>query len=223
MRYSKIMTGVALACLAFPLGCQQPPKKQPAAHAPIVRKSAPTLEEIARKANRGDKQSQEQLAARYASGNEVVKDEILSEQWLLRANPKMSPTSGGNANASIQKKKEEKAAAEKQRAQKTAVAAQAQKPAAAPTPAAASSKAATPAAEKPAGDSAEANAPATPAAQPKRDDFHLILRKASQGDRAALNKIRSDAALRRRFDAYAKTPEGKRNPFVREVQNRLKQ
>lgn len=217
-RSSKIISCLALAaCLAFPLGCEttKPTGKTPSPP------HQPTLGEIARKATRGDKRSQEQLAARYASGNEVVKDDILSEQWLLRANPKMSPTSGGNANASIQKKQAEKAAAEKQAqvAAEKAKAAQAQK-----TAVAAAAKTVPSAKKAPAsapGAKAAADVPAAQTQQP--DDFQMLLRKASQGDRAALNKIRNDAATLRQFKIYAKTPEGSRNPFVREVQNRLKQ
>lgn len=242
MKHSKILLSLALVGIMFPLGCMQSPKPKPApapvSSAAVKSASEVKLENIAYKANRGDKKAQEQLAARYASGNGVVKDDVLSEQWLLRADPKKSPTSGGNANASIQKKNAEKAAAEKEAAAKAKTSAQASaKNAGGGNTAKTAPKKTTGTSpedtskfhlgEKSEAQAAPASAAKTaPAASPKpkaRDDFQLILRRASQGDRAALNRIRNDAETRRKFAAYAKTPEGKRNPFVREVLNRLKQ
>lgn len=237
MKHPKILLSLALAGIMFPLGCMQAPKPKlapaPAPAAAVKSAAEVKLENIAYKANRGDKKAQEQLAARYASGNDVVKDDILSEQWLLRADPKKSPTSGGNANASIQKKNAEKAAAEKEAAAKTKTSAQASaknassgnaaKKAAGNSPDATSKFYLGEKSEAQAAPAAEKTAPAAAPKPKARDDFQLILRRASQGDRAALNKIRNDAETRRKFAAYAKTPEGKRNPFVREVLNRLKQ
>ena len=184
------------------------------------------IEEIAHDANRGKDDAQKQLAARYASGNEVVKDDLLSEQWLLRADPNMSAKSGGNALAALQAKESGKAEPEKP---KKVAPKQAKEEPKASTPfgnflpafSLGASKAATPKQSVPEeieeADEAEAEEPAV-----QVDDFQRLLRAASQGNRLALQRFRTDAELANRLKTYAQTPEGKRNPFVREVITRLK-
>ena len=174
MKYSKkILISLAFACFAAGTLSAAP---------------AESLGATVRGANRGDADSQKQLAARYASGHEVVKDDVLAEQWNLRADPKLSAKLGGNALAALQCRR----------------AADAPKPAPA--------QAETPAAKK--------TAPAKP--ETSEAEFRLLLRRASQGDSAALKKFREDSALRARLNNYAQTPEGRRNPFVDAVKRKIK-
>lgn len=198
MKYSKkILISLAFACFAAGTLSAAP---------------AESLGATVRGANRGDADSQKQLAARYASGHEVVKDDVLAEQWNLRADPKLSAKLGGNALAALQRRR----------------AADAPKPAPA--------QAETPAAKKtvPAKKAAP-GVPAKPAAQTRKPaaaapakpetseaEFRLLLRRASQGDSAALKKFREDSALRARLNNYAQTPEGRRNPFVDAVKRKIK-
>lgn len=178
---------------------------------------AESLGATVRGVNRGDADSQKQLAARYASGHEVVKDDVLAEQWNLRADPKLSAKLGGNALAALQRRR----AAD---APKPAPA-QAETPAAkktVPAKKAAPGVPAKPAAQtqKPAAAASEAPAPAKP--ETSEAEFRLLLRRASQGDSAALKKFREDSALRARLNNYAQTPEGRRNPFVDAVKRKIK-
>lgn len=178
---------------------------------------AESLGATVRGANRGDADSQKQLAARYASGHEVVKDDVLAEQWNLRADPKLSAKLGGNALAALERRR----AAD---APKPAPA-QAETPAAkktVPAKKAAPGVPAKPAAQtqKPAAAASEAPAPAKP--ETSEAEFRLLLRRASQGDSAALKKFREDSALRARLNNYAQTPEGRRNPFVDAVKRKIK-
>ena len=200
MKYSKkILISLAFACFAAGTLSAAP---------------AESLGATVRGANRGDADSQKQLAARYASGREVVKDDVLAEQWNLRADPKLSAKLGGNALAALQRRR----AAD---APKPAPA-QAETPAAkktVPAKKAAPGVPAKPAAQtrKPA---AAAPAPAKP--ETSEAEFRLLLRRASQGDSAALKKFREDSALRARLNNYAQTPEGRRNPFVDAVKRKIK-
>ena len=191
MKYSKkILISLAFACFAAGTLSAAP---------------AESLGATVRGANRGDADSQKQLAARYASGHEVVKDDVLAEQWNLRADPKLSAKIGGNALAALQRRraadapKPEPAQAETPTAKKSAPA---------PVPA------------KPAAAASEASAPAKP--ETSEAEFRLLLRRASQGDSAALKKFREDSALRARLNNYAQTPEGRRNPFVDAVKRKIK-
>lgn len=194
MKYSKkILISLAFACFAAGTLSAAP---------------AESLGATVRGANRGDADSQKQLAARYASGHEVVKDDVLAEQWNLRADPKLSAKLGGNALAALQRRR----------------AADAPKPAPAQaeTPAAKKTVPAKPAAQtqKPADAAPEAPVPAKP--ETSEAEFRLLLRRASQGDSAALKKFREDSALRARLNNYAQTPEGRRNPFVDAVKRKIK-
>lgn len=191
------------------------------------------IEEIAHDANRGKDDAQKQLAARYASGNEVVKDDLLSEQWLLRADPNMSAKSGGNALAALQAKQEKESGKAEPEKPKKVAPKQAKEEPKASTPfgnflpafslgaSKAEPEAATPKQSVPAeieeANEVEAEEPAV-----QVDDFQRLLRAASQGNRLALQRFRTDAELANRLKTYAQTPEGKRNPFVREVITRLK-
>ena len=206
MKYSKkILISLAFACFAAGTLSAAP---------------AESLGATVRGANRGDADSQKQLAARYASGHEVVKDDVLAEQWNLRADPKLSAKLGGNALAALQRRraadapKPAPAQAETPAAKKTA-------PAPVPAKKAAPSAPAKPAAQtqKPAA-APEASAPAKP--ETSEAEFRLLLRRASQGDSAALKKFREDSALRARLNNYAQTPEGRRNPFVDAVKRKIK-
>lgn len=203
MRFKNIITTAgtlfAATMLIAATGCAAPKKtSRPAriAPAPVQKPRAETLREITEKAYRGDKDAQKKLAARYAAGNEVVKDEILSEQWNLRADPKLSAGAASVAKPVTAKQPAKTMASTAPLAAKT-VPANAQKTAATGTKT------------------------ARAAAGTPTNDFQLLLRRAAQGDRAALSKFRTDAALRKRLADYAKTQEGKRNPFVREVISRL--
>lgn len=138
------------------------------------------IDEIARDAKRGKKNAQLQLSAHYQTGDEVVRDELLAEQWLLRSDVKISVRSAGNALAALQAKRGIKAV-------KTEV----------------------------------------PSPQGVRENtseraFLQLLRSAAQGQPAALQRFRSDENLRKVLQSYAQTPEGKRDPFVREVIKRLR-
>lgn len=207
MKYSKkILISLAFACFAAGTLSAAP---------------AESLGATVRGANRGDADSQKQLAARYASGHEVVKDDVLAEQWNLRADPKLSAKLGGNALAALQRRraadapKPAPAQAETPAAKKTA-------PAPVPAKKAAPGVPAKPAAQtqKPADAAPEAPVPAKP--ETSEAEFRLLLRRASQGDSAALKKFREDSALRARLNNYAQTPEGRRNPFVDAVKRKIK-
>lgn len=200
MKYSKkILISLAFACFAAGTLSAAP---------------AESLGATVRGANRGDADSQKRLAARYASGHEVVKDDVLAEQWNLRADPKLSAKIGGNALAALQRRraadapKPEPAQAETPAAKRTVPA---------PVPA---KKAAPGVPAKPAAAASEASAPAKP--ETSEAEFRLLLRRASQGDSAALKKFREDSALRARLNNYAQTPEGRRNPFVDAVKRKIK-
>ncbi|MGN0884444.1 MAG: hypothetical protein ACI4P6_04505 [Candidatus Spyradosoma sp.] len=196
MKYSKkILISLAFACFAAGTLSAAP---------------AESLGATVRGANRGDADSQKRLAARYASGHEVVKDDVLAEQWNLRADPKLSAKIGGNALAALQRRR----AADAPKPEP----AQAETPAAKkPVPA---KKAAPGVPAKPAAAASEASAPAKP--ETSEAEFRLLLRRASQGDSAALKKFREDSALRARLNNYAQTPEGRRNPFVDAVKRKIK-
>lgn len=196
MKYSKkILISLAFACFAAGTLSAAP---------------AESLGATVRGANRGDADSQKRLAARYASGHEVVKDDVLAEQWNLRADPKLSAKIGGNALAALQRRR----AADAPKPEP----AQAETPAAKkPVPA---KKAAPGVPAKPAAAASEASAPAKP--ETTDAEFRLLLRRASQGDSAALKKFREDSALRARLNNYAQTPEGRRNPFVDAVKRKIK-
>lgn len=196
MKYSKkILISLAFACFAAGTLSAAP---------------AESLGATVRGANRGDADSQKRLAARYASGHEVVKDDVLAEQWNLRADPKLSAKIGGNALAALQRRR----AADAPKPEP----AQAETPAAKkPVPA---KKAAPGVPAKPAAAAPEASAPAKP--ETSEAEFRLLLRRASQGDSAALKKFREDSALRARLNNYAQTPEGRRNPFVDAVKRKIK-
>lgn len=196
MKYSKkILICLAFACFAAGTLSAAP---------------AESLGATVRGANRGDADSQKRLAARYASGHEVVKDDVLAEQWNLRADPKLSAKIGGNALAALQRRR----AADAPKPEP----AQAETPAAKkPVPA---KKAAPGVPAKPAAAAPEAPAPAKP--ETSEAEFRLLLRRASQGDSAALKKFREDSALRARLNNYAQTPEGRRNPFVDAVKRKIK-
>lgn len=207
MKYSKkILISLAFACFAAGTLSAAP---------------AESLGATVRGANRGDADSQKQLAARYASGHEVVKDDVLAEQWNLRADPKLSAKLGGNALAALQRRraadapKPAPAQAETPAAKKTA-------PAPVPAKKAAPGVPAKPAAQtqKSAAAAPEASAPAKP--ETSEAEFRLLLRRASQGDSAALKKFREDSTLRARLNNYAQTPEGRRNPFVDAVKRKIK-
>lgn len=202
MKYSKkILISLAFACFAAGTLSAAP---------------AESLGATVRGANRGDADSQKQLAARYASGHEVVKDDVLAEQWNLRADPKLSAKLGGNALAALQRRR---AADAPKPAQAETPAAKKTVPAPVPAKKAAPGVPAKPAAQtrKPA---AAAPAPAKP--ETSEAEFRLLLRRASQGDSAALKKFREDSALRARLNNYAQTPEGRRNPFVDAVKRKIK-
>lgn len=184
------------------------------------------LDEVVRDAKRGEKSAQQELSSRYVSGNEVVKDDVFSEQWRLRSNPTMSATGGGNALAALEAKR--------------AVAALKTDVSTAPksTPKKAEEKSSTFVrfSSKPA--SVQKSVPAKKEKTPARvevvaeeeteeavvqvDDFQMLLRAASQGNSKALQRFRTEADLANRLKAYAQTPEGKRDPFVREVIKRLR-
>lgn len=207
MKYSKkILISLAFACFAAGTLSAAP---------------AESLGATVRGANHGDADSQKQLAARYASGREVVKDDVLAEQWNLRADPKLSAKLGGNALAALERRraadapKPAPAQAETPAAKKTA-------PAPVPAKKAAPGVPAKPDAQtrKPAVAASEAPAPAKP--ETSEAEFRLLLRRASQGDSAALKKFREDSALRARLNNYAQTPEGRRNPFVDAVKRKIK-
>lgn len=207
MKYSKkILISLAFACFAAGTLSAAP---------------AESLGATVRGVNRGDADSQKQLAARYASGHEVVKDDVLAEQWNLRADPKLSAKLGGNALAALQRRraadapKPAPAQAETPAAKKTA-------PAPVPAKKAAPGVPAKPDAQtqKPADAAPEAPVPAKP--ETSEAEFRLLLRRASQGDSAALKKFREDSALRARLNNYAQTPEGRRNPFVDAVKRKIK-
>ena len=207
MKYSKkILISLAFACFAAGTLSAAP---------------AESLGATVRGANRGDADSQKQLAARYASGHEVVKDDVLAEQWNLRADPKLSAKLGGNALAALQRRraadapKPAPAQAETPAAKKTAPAPVPAKKAAPGVPAKVAAQT-----QKPAAASSEAPAPAKP--ETSEAEFRLLLRRASQGDSAALKKFREDSALRARLNNYAQTPEGRRNPFVDAVKRKIK-
>lgn len=196
MKYSKkIQISLAFACFAAGTLSAAP---------------AESLGATVRGANRGDADSQKQLAARYASGHEVVKDDVLAEQWNLRADPKLSAKLGGNALAALQRRR---AADAPKPAPAQAETPAAKKTVPAPVPA---KKAAPGVPAKP----AAAPAPAKP--ETSEAEFRLLLRRASQGDSAALKKFREDSALRARLNNYAQTPEGRRNPFVDAVKRKIK-
>lgn len=200
MKYSKkILISLAFACFAAGTLSAAP---------------AESLGATVRGANRGDADSQKQLAARYASGHEVVKDDVLAEQWNLRADPKLSAKLGGNALAALQRRR---AADAPKPAPAQAETPAAKKTVPAPVPA---KKAAPGVPAKPAAAAPEAPAPAKP--ETSEAEFRLLLRRASQGDSAALKKFREDSALRARLNNYAQTPEGRRNPFVDAVKRKIK-
>ena len=206
MKYSKkILISLAFACFAAGTLSAAP---------------AESLGATVRGANRGDADSQKRLAARYASGHEVVKDDVLAEQWNLRANPKLSAKIGGNALAALQRRraadapKPEPAQAETPTAKKPVPAPVPAKKAAPGVPAKPDAQTRKPAAAP------EASAPAKP--ETSEAEFRLLLRRASQGDSAALKKFREDSALRARLNNYAQTPEGRRNPFVDAVKRKIK-
>ena len=203
MKYSKkILISLAFACFAAGTLSAAP---------------AESLGATVRGANRGDADSQKQLAARYASGHEVVKDDVLAEQWNLRADPKLSAKLGGNALAALERRraadapKPAPAQAETPAAKKTIPAPVPAKKAAPGVPAKPDAQTRKPAA---------APAPAKP--ETSEAEFRLLLRRASQGDSAALKKFREDSALRARLNNYAQTPEGRRNPFVDAVKRKIK-
>lgn len=171
------------------------------------------VKEISRDANRGDESAQKQLAARYASGNEVVKDDVLSEQWLLRADKTMSAQSCGNALEVLQEKWAEKPDG------KPAVAA--------PKLTFKEGKSVVKKNIPEKSEKVKRRFPAeseTVSEEPEVqiDDFQRLLRAASQGNRLALQRFQTDAAMRNRLVNYARTAEGKRNPFVTETIRRLK-
>ena len=180
-------------------------------------------EETTQDAMAGKESAQRELAARYASGNDVVKDALLSEQWLLRADSKMSARSGGDALAALRKNQGSVLA----QAEATEIRDVQQSPKKVKAvhkkpdlpPKTGSSKA-------PAPEARVANVTRGKEAVAQRgvelDDFQTLLRAASQGNRMALEKFRTDLTMRNRLQSYAKSPSGKRDPFVPEVLKRLK-
>lgn len=177
------------------------------------------IAEIARDAKAGKKSAQKQLSARYANGNEVVKDDLLSEQWLLRADKNLNAKSGGNALELLQKKRAEEAGEKSPESKKStgakSEAAKPQKP-----PRAVRTEDVDESA--PEEDVIEETEEVAEAPNVSVDDFHRLLRAASQGNRLALQRFQTDATMRNRLVAYARTPEGRRNPFVQETIRRLK-
>ena len=181
-------------------------------------------EETAQEAMAGKESAQRELAARYASGNDVVKDALLSEQWMLRADSKMSARSGGEALAALRKKQgsalgqaERETALRDVRQSPKKVKAVHKKPDLAPK---------TGSSKAPAPEARVANVTRGKETVAHRgvelDDFQVLLRAASQGNRMALEKFRTDVTMRNRLQSYAKSPSGKRDPFVPEVLKRLK-
>lgn len=198
------------------------------------------IAETTRDAKGGKKSAQQELAGRYANGNEVVKDRVLSEQWFLRADKNLSAKFGGDALAALRAKQaKEGGNPETATPEKVNL-----KPAKAESKVSkmfgnflSSFQSGDAEAEADAVDerqSAPGQAPTvseeieeTEDAEPEEavvrvDDFQRILRAASQGNSLALRRFRTDENLANRLKAYARTPEGKRNPFVREVIIRLK-
>lgn len=185
-----------------------------------------TMDEIAKKANAGDKSAQRDIARRYETGNKLVEDEVLSEQWALRADENLRATSGGNALAALREKRAEEA---RKSTERESVSRQKY-----------ASKM-----EPESGDSSQKwrvsqrNNGVKPQAKPSRtvssvsqdagetstvqvDDFQKVLRAASQGNKFALQRFQTDAEMKTQLADYAKTPEGKKNPFVQETLRRLK-
>ena len=185
----------------------------------------PSMAEIAKDAKAGKSAAQREVAARYASGNKLVKDEVLAEQWRIREDSSLSAAGGGNALLSLQKKrateaeKSERAQNERNRTFENSSTENSENNVVAKhSDAKVSAHArARSVSHVPATTGKPENA--TPV-QP--DEFQKVLRAASQGNRLALERFRTDAEMRERLTEYAKTPEGKHSPFVREVMNKLK-
>lgn len=216
----KILFLIALGSLTLALcGCKTTAR---------VSKQPPglTMDEIAKKANAGDKLAQRDVARRYETGNKLVKDEVLSEQWALRADENLSATSGGNALAPLQEKRAEEA---RKNAERESVSRQKYAPKK-------KSESGVPAKEWRAsqrdnGVKKQAKPSRTASSVPQDDgkastvqvdDFQRILRAASQGNKLALRRFQTDAEMKARLADYAKTPEGEKNPFVQETLHRLK-
>ena len=181
-------------------------------------------EETAQEAMAGKESAQRELAARYASGNDVVKDALLSEQWQLRADSKMSARSGGEALAALRKKlgsalvqvEKDTTVRDVQQSPKKVKAVH-KKPDLAPK---------TGSSKAPAPEARVANITRGKETVAQRgvelDDFQVLLRAASQGNRMALEKFRTDVTMRNRLLSYVKSASGKRDSFVSEVLKRLK-
>lgn len=182
--------------------------------------------ELRDKAKKGDKSAQRNISERYATGNTLVKDEVLAEQWAMRASPTMSTTTGGNALAVLQGRLEDDATA----AKTTAPAAGTAKPSA---PVAVSQKSVP--VTRPEKRTENPNTARVASAQTKpqtatpvsaqrisEEDFHWTIRAASQGNRSALKKLQPGTPMRAKLESYARTAEGRKNPFVAEVMKKLK-
>lgn len=179
------------------------------------------ITDIARDAKNGDESAQRQLSNRYVSGSEVVKDDLLAEQWLLRSDPNRSASSGGDALRKLQEKRDK--SGEKngglgvkiENVSATAV-----------VRTDSVSRHRTPTSGK---NSLRKKDRSVSREVPKEekpvahgDDFQRLLRAASQGNRLALQRFKSDAGMKNRLESYAETPEGKKNPFVSETLRHLK-
>lgn len=181
--------------------------------------------ELRNKAKKGDKSAQRNISERYATGNTLVQDEVLAEQWAMRASPTMSTTTGGNALAVLQGSRGNDATAAK-----TTAPAGTAKPSA---PVAVSQKSVP--VTRPEKRTENPNTSRVASAQTKpqtatpvpaqrisEEDFHWTIRAASQGNRSALKKLQPGTPMRAKLESYARTAEGRKNPFVAEVMKKLK-
>lgn len=185
-----------------------------------------TMDEIVKKANAGDKSAQRDIARRYATGNKLVKDEVLSEQWALRADENLRATSGGNALAALREKRaeeaEKNAGSESVSRQKYAPKKKSESGVPAKKWRAAESGNGVKTQAEPSRAAASGTQDAGETSTVQVDDFQRILRAASQGNKLALQRFQTDAEMKAQLADYAKTPEGKKNPFVQETLRRLK-
>lgn len=185
-----------------------------------------TMDEIAKKANAGDKSAQRDIARRYATGNKLVKDEVLSEQWALRADENLRATSGGNALAALREKRAEEAGknagSESVSRQKYAPKKKSESGVPAQKRQVSQRDNGVKKQSKPSRATASGTQGAGETSTVQVDDFQRILRAASQGNKLALQRFQTDAEMKAQLADYAKTPEGKKNPFVQETLRRLK-
>ena len=185
-----------------------------------------TMDEIAKKANAGDKSAQRDVARRYETGNKLVKDEALSEQWALRADENLSATSGGNALAPLQEKRAEEARknTERESASRQEYASEMKPESGVPAKKwrAPQYDSGVKKQAKPSRTAAARTQDAGETSTVQVDDFQKLLRAASQGNKFALQRFQTDAEMKAQLTDYAKTPEGKKNPFVQETLRRLK-